>query len=683
MTWPRQPFLKGKNFVPNPIAKFGIPKFADTIMNPKVKGTYDWQKFWEEQLYYIHNGYTTGGIYIPGRYYYYLNYRIFNTVKGPIRPQVVDLHLELAYLIEYCKKNGRNAIIPKGRRVGLSEAGQTMIVDYGWRFFEGYKAGIAAGLDIYVQDFMQKWEDANAMVVPEFKIKTLISNDGETIAGYKFKDAQGNVIEDGTKNIIYKRTMHNNPNLFKGLYLNDAIAEEMGEFEHAEEFHTATEDCLKFGEEQAGNAWYYGTGGNMATSSKAFQKMWHEPESYNAERFFVPRTMFFFPYYGGATSGMELVEKVPNLTHLQPYERIGNPDIKAATEAIVAKRKELLAAGDMKKYYEYCQNTALDIKEVFRKSVSNDFNIEKLNDQGFLIDSGSKFAKWGKYKLEWKKKDTGELIFPREVRMIPAKEEDMDDECVWILHDGHPVRGYRSLFVGGIDSYDQDKAKTSKSLGAMVVRRKINANPDMQDKQIVCVVRMRPKRKEIFYDTCAKVSVLYNLYGNTLIDVGKPGIIKYYEDNDLKAYLAYRPKKFESSNSAQSHEFGVSINSYSKPLMVSLLQSYFLDYCHTIWFSVIIDEALIYDEYEKDSDNDTIDALGISLMQEVSDNVPPYSTNDKAIDEAYAYPEHELDADGDIVAAGTHRAEDDVYEGDVNISRFGSSNYHEDAKWDD
>lgn len=670
--WNRGPYIKSKGFVPDPIARHGIPKYADTRINPKAKGTYDWQKYWEDQLYYIHNGYETGGMTIPGRFYYWMNFRVFNTVLGPIRPQIVDIHLELAYMIDYVKANGKNFIGPKGRRLGLSEAGQTMVVDYGYRFFPGYKAGIAAGQDVYIQDFMQKWSDANAMIVPEFKIKTLIDNDDETVAGYKFKDASGTVIEDGTKNIIYKRTMFNNPHLFKGLYLNDIIGEEMGEFEHAKEFYSASVDCLKFGSEQKGSFFGWGTGGSMGDSSEAFKDMWYHPESYNALRWFMPRTLFYFPFYGGATEDGVLKENVPNLQHLQPHERIGIPDEKAAKEYILAERARLLAEGDMEKYYDYCKNTPLDITEVFKKTVSNNFNIEKLNAQGHLIESQPK--KYGKWKLEWKKNMQGEIVFPREVVAIPAKEDDLEEDCVLILHDGHPTKGYRSLFCAGVDSYDQDKSKSSKSLGAMIVRRKVNPNPAFLNRQAVCLVRTRPRRKEIFWETCMKVSVYYGLHSSTLIDYAKPGIIKHYIDAGLQSYLARSPKKYQTANSTQTHEYGVSINSYSKPLMVSLLQSYFEDYCDSLWFPVVIDEANNYDEYTIGSDNDTIDALGISLMQEMSDSVEPYSQDDKKRADALKYPEHEEDEDGNIVAVSNREDVPDVYEGDVNLSRLSRGN---------
>lgn len=675
--WNRGPYLKPKGFCPNPIVKYGVPKYADSRSNRKVINTLDWQRYWEEQLNYIINGYETGGIWIPGRYYYFLNFRSFNTAFGLISPQVADIHLELAYMIDYVKANGKNFIGPKGRRLGLSESAQTMVVDYGWRFKIGYNAGIAAGQDVYIQDFMQKWEDANSTIIPEFKIKTLINNGDETIAGYKFVDLDGNKIEDGTKNIIYKRTMFNNPHLFKGLKLDDIIAEEMGEFNHGKAFYSASIDCLKFGSQQVGSMFLYGTGGSMGDSSEAFKEMWYDPEAYNAVRWFMPRTLFFFPFYGGASKEGVIVENVPNLMHLEPHARLGQADEEAARQFILEERKRLLEAGDMEKYYDFCKNTTLNIDEVFKKTVTNNFNIEKLNAQGRNILSNK--SKYGKWKLEWKKNDKGEVSFPREVIAIPAKGDDLEEDCVLILHDGHPVRGYHSLFCAGIDSYDQDKSKTSKSLGAMVVRRKINNNPAWQNRQIVCLVRTRPRRKEVFYDTCMKVSVYYGLYNDTLIDFGKPGIIGQYKDAGLESYLAKSPKKYQSASSTQTHEYGVSLNTYSKPLMVSLLQTYFEDYSETCWFDVILDEANNYDELTIGSDNDTIDALGISLMQETSDGAQPFNMDDKKIAEAYAYPEHTIDADGDIVSVDRVSKQEDVFEGDVKMSQGYSSESDDDS----
>ena len=218
---------------------------------PNVIGTLEWQRFWEEELYKIINGIEIKGIWIPGRFYYYMNYKQMSTIKGVV-PDMTDLHLELAYYIEYCRAAGHNLICAKGRRKGISEAASTMIVDYGWRFSDGYKVGVAAGSKTYIDDFLSKWRFADSRLPPELSIKKLTDNDNEIIAGYTIRNEHGNFQDKGTFSTIYARTMHTNPNMFKGYFLNDVIAEEIGEFEKFLEFYTATKDTLMSGNKQIG-----------------------------------------------------------------------------------------------------------------------------------------------------------------------------------------------------------------------------------------------------------------------------------------------------------------------------------------------------------------------------------------------------------------------------------------------
>jgi len=38
-----RPIVKSRQFCPNPVAKYGIPVYADSVVNPKVIGTNAWQ----------------------------------------------------------------------------------------------------------------------------------------------------------------------------------------------------------------------------------------------------------------------------------------------------------------------------------------------------------------------------------------------------------------------------------------------------------------------------------------------------------------------------------------------------------------------------------------------------------------------------------------------------------------
>jgi len=649
-----RPIVKSRQFCPNPVAKYGIPVYADSVVNPKVIGTNAWQQWWEEQLHYCINGYDAGGLWISGRYYYYLNF--FNTSSivgfGAEHPDYMDYQYEYFMLVEEAKKLGKNIVVPKGRRKGLSVM-TACILDHGFRLLLTYKAGIAAGIKDYSDDFIDKWKFNNMHVAPELRTRLLSKNYDDIIAGWDEKnELTGEWEQKGTMNMIYSRTMHTDPQVFKGKFLNDVIFEESGEFDNLLETYRATKACLMWGDRQEGTMYIYGTGGNIKTGSKGFEQIWHHPDDYNALKYYVSGSKFYPPFLAGSKNKEgKVIEDIPNLLHYEPYQRVGMEDEVRANEVIKENKAALLKAGNLKDYWEYCKDYPGDIKEVFRVAASNYFPQEQLNNQAYKLESEE--LKYIPYRLEWIKTEKGEIVVPHQVRAIPMMPDEPEDEAVYILLNGHPQGRIRNLYVAGVDSYDQDKSDTSSSLGAMVVLSGDYDFKDVPKNTPVALIRTRPKRKEKFYEMCAMLSVYYNLMENTLIDFGKPAIIQWYKDHGLQRYLAKRPQKFESENSDQNHDYGVSINTYSKPKMVGLLQTYYLDYGDTIWFRVMIDEALRYDELEKESDNDTVDALGIALMQRISIGAASYF-NEAQIEEQnpFAYPSYEEDSFGNITMGG-------------------------------
>lgn len=642
ITIPKFPMVKPKGWLNgiNKVVQEGIPNYADSKRFPNVVGTLTWRQFWEEELYKIINGVEYGGIWIPGRYYYYLNYKQMSTIKGVVTPDMTDLHLELAYYIEYCKSIGRNLICAKGRRKGISEAASTMIVDYGWRFFDGYKAGVAAGNKTYVDDFLAKWRFSDSRLPPELSTKKLVDNDDEIVAGYSIKNDHGYFEERGTFNTIYARTMHINPNMFKGLYLNDVIAEEVGEFEKFLEFFSATKDTLMSGNKQVGMMTAFGTGGQINKGSRDFQKAWHDANSYNFERFLIPATKMY--YYGGAR---EPERRLPIETELyktlKPYELIGYEDSVLAEKDILARRELYLKHGNKKAYNEDLQNNPLNEEEIFRKTVINNFNSDLLNKQRHAINI-LVTPKWSKYKLDWVRKENGDYKIPYEVKYRALKPHEDQDECVWILDGEFPRKGFKNRLVAGLDSYDINLSKASKSLGAMCVFDRISKTP-------IAVISCRPARREAFYDLCMKLAVMYDLKHNVLLDIANGVIIPHFDNAGLRHYFADRPKKFESENSEQVHDIGVRLTGFSKPRMVSLMESYIEDYCGNIWFPELINQLGNYDEVEIGSDNDLADALGLALMQDVSCDLRPRDTSkEDEVKNRFELPRFEPDGMGGL-----------------------------------
>lgn len=659
------PFIKSKGFVPNRIAIEGIPKYADSRLNPKVIGTPAWEAFWNDELYKITNGIQVGGRYVSGRLYYYLNYNSMATVRGIITPDIVDLHIELLELIEFAFANNKDILVAKKRRAGISELTQKAVIDYGWRFQNGaFHAGIAAGQDIYAQDFMNKLRASEALLPPELQLKKLKDNDDELVAGYKIKK-EGTTIAGGTKNTLHIRTMKQNPALFKGLFLNIAVAEECGEFEHLSKFLAHSRPCLMDGSKKVGSFLVYGTGGNMLKGSKDFQDLWYESKKGNNDfiPFLITAERFHKPFYGGCKVDGENVGFTPNLDkEYKPYELIGVEDTKAALENILAERAEILKSKNSEKYQEHLKDYPLTEADVFRKTIINAFDVDTMNNQMDAIMANPK--KYFKVDIQWKRNDKGEIMQPpqTEIRFLP--DNFPEDGICFLIHQDH-LGGknpqFEKLFCAGLDGYDIDLSKTSKSKGAMCVIIRRNNIAGAMQLAPVATICCRPDKKEVFYEMCVKLAVHFNLQGSVLCDVRSSGVITWFQNSGMEQYLAYRPKKWESENSEQTHTWGISLNNYSKPKMLGEMQSAIDYFGQHIWFPELLNQLQNFDIAYIGSDNDLGDAYGMALLQDGAEEMSPRDNKDFSAKEMYELGgEFKTDKDGNLIEdkkpflGGTH-----------------------------
>jgi hypothetical protein len=256
------PIRKPLHFDPQPVAG-NIPFYADVVRNPACESTQACIDFWEEQFDYCLNGYTTAGIFIPGRYYFFLNFRLLSGNKGLQYPWFNDMQYEYFLLIEWIKANKWLGIIaPKARRKGLSELGVN-ILEYGVRFIPGYKGGICAGLLPYVTGFKDKMDVASQEIRAELKLSTLTDNKNEIEFGYRVRNILGNIEDDGAHSKIKMATMYDDPKKFEGEYFHDVLFEESGEFPLLESAVQSIKPALMMGSEIGGSLLIYGTGGNI------------------------------------------------------------------------------------------------------------------------------------------------------------------------------------------------------------------------------------------------------------------------------------------------------------------------------------------------------------------------------------------------------------------------------------
>lgn len=655
---PYAPIIKHRGFCPNPVAG-NIPIYADSITNPKVIGTTNYNEFWDEQFDRCVNGYDTAGIHISGRYYFYLNFVVLKGLYGPQYPFYVDLDLEYYNLVEYVKKNRKMGIVSvKARRKGLSEKAQNILA-HGLRFTEGYRGAITAGIETYTTGLRNKFESTQNNIIKDLRLNTLTNNEKQYQIGYEVKDPVGGYIEDGFGGLLSFETMYDDPTKLEGEYFHDVICEESGRYKHLGSTVSSIKPALEFGSQMIGTFYIYGTGGNILSTSKDFKDFWDNAETYGLEKFWVPGSRMYYPFFGNNKEEFtqdpdtgEKFDSIPNLRCYQPHERIGMEDVKAAENYILKKRIEYSKLPNKKKLKEHNQAYPLTVEEAFTSGGSNNFNDEKIYDKLFKIEGDEN--NYRPVILDWVTDSKGNSDSlsgqPLRVKSRPATKNDPDWKVVWVYQN--PLPEMTDLDIGGIDGYNQDQTQILSSLGAMVVMRQGN-KVNMVEQGIhkglypVCLYYKRPPRKEEFFDMCLKISTWYGLKKNTMISAEQDFVIDYFVKNGGIGFLSPRPKSFDSPKTKQMHKFGAKMTGFSKEMILGIVQTWVENYVDLCMFPELLRDLLAYDEAYIGTDWDSVDAVAYAIMRIEDMKTRPRKRDDG--EEANTDPEWVKNSEGHMV----------------------------------
>lgn len=640
------PIRKKKNFDPQPVAG-NIPFYANVWKNPQCEGSSECNQFWEEQFNYCINGYETGGIWIPGRYYYYLNFTLIDGLFGLQYPWFLDLDLEYYIAVEWIKENKWVGIIaPKARRKGLSEKGVNN-VNWGARFIPGYKAGIAAGISNYVDEFKEKIDKANKEVCPELKLSELTNNKTQIKFGYKIRNIY-NKIEDQSSGVFEMATMYDDPKKLEGQYFHDVILEESGEFPLLKSVIESIKPALMMGSEMLGSFFIYGTGGNILSSSKGFKALYDDAENQKLLRFEVAGQRMCYPFIGLTNKVKErhakkrlspLNESMPSFDakNWKSYERVGCEDTWKADEWIVSETEKYRERGNIKDLREFQQNYPRTVEDIFTSAGKNNFNADVLY---YALNTTAQEEKIYKpYILSFKKiKDAyGMPVIkqPLEVDCRPAKPSDPEWQKVWIWQMPTKIK---NTDFGGVDAYEMDeKSETTNSLGAVCVLRDFRFH---QERPIaepallpVCYYYDRPPRKEKFFEISLMISVFYGLQRKMMVSAEHESCLDFFQVHGGRKFLAFRPKSMDSPKSQQIHKYGVKMTPYSKPRMLGLSQSYIDNWGIYLRCDPLIRDYLAYDEENIGTDWDLTDATGNALIcRHDQHTVLPREEDEKGVD---------------------------------------------------
>ena len=439
-----------------------------------------YQEYWEQELDRCINGFKPKGMkHISGKYYFYLNYyKILGNdgTKGSrktlISPWYRQMDHEYFDLFQTCKEEGKGMIVIKARDKGFSYMNSGMIA-HEYTFFPFNDVGIAAGLQATADAFFDKTKKGLNGLHSNFKHSILKDTDGILRSGYKQKNKDGKWEVGGYQSTVICRTM-DNPEVFKGERVSLMVFEEAGEFKHLKNAYMSSKACFMDGNLQFGVPVVGGTGGDISKASKDFMDMYYESDAYNLIPMFIPASRAYYGYFDINTG----VEKV-----------------KQAESVLLEERETITNSGDRDAYNLHIQNYPLTVQEAFLNTKTARFSNSLLNAQRSRILASKDYRSQVQQGfLDWDFDNEENFI----VRWRPHP-----DGPYKILE--HPAPEYKDLDIGGIDSYDQDQAGASDSLGSAIIYRRF-VNTEYASDYVIAEYTDRPEKKRRFLGRMFKVS---------------------------------------------------------------------------------------------------------------------------------------------------------------------------------
>ena len=541
-----------------PVANDGHPDLSpDSI---------DYQEYWEQELDRCLNGFKPKGMKpISGKHYFYLNYYMIlgndgskGNRKTLIHPWYRELDHEYFDMFEQCKDNGKGMIVIKARDKGFSYMNSGMLA-HEFTFYPHNDVGIAAGLQATADAFFDKTKKGLNALNSNFKHSWIKDTDGILRSGYKKKNKDGKWEIGGYQSTILCRTM-DNPEVFKGERLSLMVFEEAGEFKSLKNAYMSSKACFMDGNIQFGVPIVGGTGGDISKASKDFMDMYYNYEAYNLVPTFIPASRAYYGFFD--------IDK-------------GTENKIGAEKKLLKEREVIQKSGDRQAYNLHIQNYPLTVEEAFLNTKTSRFDNSLLNAQRSRIMSSQDFRNQIQTGyLHWAFDDQDNNI---------VKWEPHPDGPYKILQ--HPMVEYKGLDIGGIDSYDQDQAGASESMGSAIIYRRFMDTNNSSD-CIIADYTDRPDKKEDFWDGCLKLAVYYN--AKMLVEYTKIGILDYFKRQDALKYLKEKPESAHMPGTKTRNSYGVHMNKQTKALLEDLIDDYIREHYDDIWFLDIIDELQQY-----------------------------------------------------------------------------------------
>jgi hypothetical protein len=508
------------------------------------KGSYEYKAYWDEQTRRCLEGYSVGGINIPGRYYDYLNFSQIEARQTDARgrqrrvltfPSFLDIDYYYYWEIERAMDAGEGICVGKARRKGFSFK-NAQLCKYDYNFIKDSNSVIGAYLAEYSNNTMNMTRTMlNFLDKHTAWGKRRNPDTKERVRARYEKNVGGKKVWAGYNSQIYTLTFHNNASAAIGKAISFMLWEEAGKWNNLINSYNLTLPTFVDGDITTGFWIIFGTGGDMESGATAgFEELFYNPKKYRL------RSYDLNDYDEDQTGPAGFF--VDDAWYKPPHVNEDGVSLReSAIKANLAMRAELESgAKSTQTIDDYMTQYPLIPAESFLITTGAYFPAKKIMDQINRVTQDKKLSSIGIKGYMSAEGDKPVFVIDNDLMEAPFPFDMKNKKgCITIyehpekIGDGIPF----GLYLASTDPYMHDDS-TTDSLGSTFIYKKFYSADKTYD-IIVAEYTGRPDTTEDYYEQVRLLLMYYNarcLYENQFKDMKT-----YFQNKNSLHLLAPQP----------------------------------------------------------------------------------------------------------------------------------------------
>ena len=537
-----------------------------TQLRPNPNPNSEYGKWIREEIRRSWHGYVrpSDGEWIPGDYYYYLNYCPIQLIKKlpngqSIRtidfPRVWDGQYLVQHYLYNARLHSHHASELASRGKGKSYMGAGLLAK---RFKLGESENVRQKVMSAVTASDRKYIWGPNQILNMFKYyidfqsqhtqfpRQLLTDSAQALmweSGFKDKETG---VRKGTQNAVVGVTTGVNQDKLNGSRGVLYLIEEAGIFSNLNSLYQMIRPSVEDGKDVYGLIFLYGTAGDDMSDFTSLQEIMYNPDGYNMEKnenvwdkegqgrkYFT----FFYPAY---------------LNRANCMDKEGNSNVtKALLEICQDRYKVKYNSSDINAITKRISQYPITPQEAIIRAHATIFPITELNERLNQIDNNPNFYDQT-YVGDLVFNSNGEVEFSpssaKPIRDFPTKDNKVTGAIeIFDL----PIKNSEGKiptgrYIAGADPYDDDVSNTM-SLGTVFVM-------DTWTDTIVAEYTGRPTFANDYYEICRKLCLFYK--ASLMYENNKKGLFGYFSMMNCVYLLADTPEYLKAKQLIKETGYG-------------------------------------------------------------------------------------------------------------------------------